>query len=172
MNKGHIVEEEAVVFERILPASPEKCWTFLTETSRLAEWYGDGAIEPGEGGKVNFMSGHIRGVVTGWRPGQFLAYTWNVFAPGEPASSSEGQKYSNWPVSYLEFALAADGPNTKLTLTHRPIFKAVQPQTMMGWHTFLDMLDAGVRGAPVEPRDTYMQKNAATYGVDLNNLKR
>ena len=99
MNKGHLVAEEAVVFERTLPASPEKCWAFLTETSRLAEWYGDGAIEPREGGKVNFMSGHIRGVVTGWRPGQFLAYTWNVFAPGE--------NVSGWPVSYLEFALAS-----------------------------------------------------------------
>jgi len=164
MNKGHVVEEAAIVFERTLPASPEKCWAFLTETSRLTEWYGDGAIEPGEGGAVNFMSGHIRGVVTGWRPGQFLAHTWNVFAPGE--------NVSNWPVSYLEFALTADGQNTKLTLTHRPIFKAVQPQTLMGWHTFLDMLDAGVGGAAVGPRDDYMKKNAAIYGVDLNNLKR
>lgn len=164
MNKGHVVEEAAVVFERILPASPEKCWAFLTEPQRLTEWYGEGAIEPHEGGKVNFMNGHIRGVVTGWRPGKFFAHTWNVFAPGETVSA--------WPVSYLEFALAAEGENTKLTLTHRPIFKAVQPQTMMGWHTFLDMLDAGISGADVAPRDTYMQKNAATYGVDLNNLKR
>ena len=164
MNKGHVVEEGAVVFERILPASPEKCWTFLTETARLTEWYGEGTIEPREGGKVNFMNGHIRGVVTGWQPGKFFAHTWNVFAPGETASG--------WPVSYLEFALAAEGENTKLTLTHRPIFKAVQLQTMMGWHTFLDMLDAGLRGAAVGLRDTYMQKNAVLYGVDLNNLKR
>lgn len=164
MNNGHVVEEGAVVFERILPASPEKCWSFLTETARLTEWYGDGVIEPHEGGKVNFMNGHIRGVVTGWRPGKFFAHTWNVFSPGETVSA--------WPVSYLEFVLAAEGENTKLTLTHRPILKAVQPQTMMGWHTFLDMLDAGLRGASVGPRDSYMQKNAAAYGVDLNNLKR
>lgn len=164
MNKGHVIEEGAVVFERILPASPEKSWTFLTETARLTEWYGEGTIEPREGGKVSFMNGHIRGVVTGWQPGKFFAHTWNVFSPGETASA--------WPVSYLEFALAAEGENTKLTLTHRPIFKAVQPQTMMGWHTFLDMLDTGLRGAAVGPRDGYMQKNAAVYGVDLNNLKR
>lgn len=164
MNKGLVVEEEAAMFERILPASPEKCWAFLTETARLTEWYGEGVIEPGEGGKVNFMNGHIRGVVTGWRPREFFAHTWNVFSPGETVSG--------WPVSYLEFALAADGQQTKLILTHRPILKAVRNQTLMGWHTFLDMLDAGVRGAPVEARGIYMQKNAALYGVDLNNLKR
>lgn len=164
MNKGHVVEEAAILFERILPASPEKCWAFLTETARLAEWYGEGAIEPGEGGKVHFMNGHIRGVVTGWRPREFFAHTWNVFSPGEAVSG--------WPVSYLEFALAADGQDTKLILTHRPILKAVQNQTLMGWHTFLDMLDAGVRGAAVGRRDAHMQKNAAIYGVDLNNLKR
>ena len=48
----------------------------------------------------------------------------------------------------------------------------MQPQTMMGWHTFLDMLEAGMRGETIGPRDGYMQKNATLYGVDLNNLKR
>lgn len=164
MSKGHIVEEAAVVFERTLPAQMEKAWFFLTETPRLTEWYGEGVIEPREGGKVELMGGHIRGVVTGWRPGQFLAYTWNVFSPGETVS--------RWPVSYLEFALAADGANTKLILTHRPIPKAMQPQTMMGWHTFFDMLDAAARGEPVGTMTAIMQKNAALYGVDLDNLKR
>ncbi|HEY2837168.1 MAG TPA: SRPBCC domain-containing protein [Rhizomicrobium sp.] len=164
MNKGHVVEEAAVRFERVLPASVEKAWSFLTETQRLTEWYGEGVIEPREGGKVELMGGHIRGVVTGWRPGQFLAYTWNVFSPGETVS--------RWPVSYLEFLLAADGTNTKLILTHRPIPKAVQPQTMMGWHTFLDMLATATRGEPVGPMNATMQKNAALYSVDLDNLKR
>lgn len=164
MNRGHVVEEAAIIFERILPASPERAWSFLTETGRLPEWYGQGVIDPREGGKVELMGGHIRGVVTGWRPGKFLAYTWNVFSPGETVSA--------WPVSYLEFALAPEGQGTKLTLTHRPIIKAVQPQTLMGWHTYLDLLDAGVRGEAVPARDARMQVNAALYGVDFNNLKR
>jgi uncharacterized protein YndB with AHSA1/START domain len=164
MNEGRVVEEAAIVFERILLAPVEKAWALLTETARLTEWYGEGVIEPREGGKVTLMGGHIRGVVTGWRPMQFFANSWNVFSPGETVSA--------WPVSYLEFALAPEGAGTKLTLTHRPIFKAVQPQTMMGWHSFLDMVDAAARGEPVAPRDTYMQKNAVLYGVDLDNLKR
>ena len=84
--------------------------------------------------RVSLMGGHIRGVVTGWRPQKFLGYTWNVFSPGETES--------RWPVSYLEFIL--DG--SRLTLIHRPIPQAMQNQTMMGWHTMLDLIEAGLRG--------------------------
>ena len=164
MSKGRVIAEAAVQFERLLPATPEKAWTFLTEPIRVAEWYGEGVIEPREGGKVELMGGHIQGVVTGWRPNQFFAHTWNVFSPG--------QSVSEWPVSYLEFALAPEGEETRLTLTHRPILARMQPQTMMGWHTFLDMLEAGIKGEAIGPRDRHMQRNAALYGVDLNNLQR
>ena len=164
MSKGQVIAEAAVQFERLLSASTDKVWAFLTEPARIAEWYGEGVIEPREGGKVEFMGGHIKGVVTGWRPNQFFAHTWNVFSPGESVSG--------WPVSYLEFALAPEGDKTKLILTHRPIMTRVQPQTMMGWHTFLDMLETGIAGKTISPRDHYMQKNAALYGVDLNNLQR
>ncbi|MES2254907.1 MAG: SRPBCC domain-containing protein [Pseudomonadota bacterium] len=164
MSKGQVLEEAAIMFERDLPASPEISWSFLTETARLTEWYGEGVIEQREGGAVTLMGGHIRGVVTGWRPGRFFAHTWNVFDPGENISA--------WPVSYLEFTLEAQGSGTRLVLIHRPIPKAMQPQTMMGWQTYLDMLETAVRGQPVSPRGAYMQKNAALYGVDLNNLKR
>jgi uncharacterized protein YndB with AHSA1/START domain len=164
MSKGRVIEEAAILFERTLPASPAKTWAFLTEPARLPEWYGEGIIEPREGGKVELMGGHIRGVITGWRPKQFLAYTWNAFSPGETVSA--------WSVTYLEFALAPDGAATRLALTHRPIPGRMQPQTMMGWHAFLDMLERRARGEKVQARGTYMQNNATLYGVDLNNLQR
>jgi hypothetical protein len=37
---------------------------------------------------------------------------------------------------------------------------------------FLDMLGTSMRGEPTEPRQVYMQRNAARYGVDLANLAR
>ena len=162
MNKGEIVEEAAVVFERTLPAAVEKAWSFLTNTARLPEWHGEGAIEPREGGKVALMGGHIRGVVTGWRPRQFLAYSWNVFQPGETVSA--------WPDSYLEFALEQSGAGTALTLIHRPIPGAMQPQTAMGWQSYLDLIEAGLKGE-FPRRSDLMSKNAALYGVDLHKLK-
>jgi uncharacterized protein YndB with AHSA1/START domain len=164
MSKGQVIAEAAIRFERLLPALPQKVWTFLTEPVRVGEWYGEGVIEPREGGRIEFMGGHIRGVVTGWRPCEFFAHTWNVYSPGETVSG--------WPVSYLEFALAPQGIETRLVLTHRPVMPRMQPQTMMGWHTFLDMLETGIKGEAAGPRGSYMQKNAALYGVDLNNLQR
>jgi uncharacterized protein YndB with AHSA1/START domain len=169
--KGEIIPESAVRFVRDFDASPEKIWAFLTESGRLPEWYGDGVIEPREGGAVRLMSGHIRGVVTGWRPQEFLAYTWNVFQPREAsASSSEaaGQtKISAWPISYLEFTLVG----SRLTLIHRPIPEAMQNQTAMGWHTMLDLIEAGLKG-DFPKRSDLFPRNAALYGVDINALKR
>jgi uncharacterized protein YndB with AHSA1/START domain len=156
--KGEIIAESAVRFVRALDAPPEKIWDFLTESPLLPEWYGEGRIEPREGGTVSLMGGHIRGVVTGWRPQKFLAYTWNVFDPGETIS--------RFPMSYLEFTL--DG--SRLTLIHRPIPDAMQGQTMMGWHTMLDLIEAGLRGEFPKRSDLFA-KNAALYGVDTSKLK-
>ncbi|MDB5736230.1 MAG: putative activator of Hsp90 ATPase ue 1-like [Alphaproteobacteria bacterium] len=160
--KGEIVAESAVRFVRVLPGPIDKAWAFLTETSRLAEWYGEGRIEPREGGAVSLMGGHVRGVVTGWRPQEFLAYTWNVFAPGEAVS--------RFPVSYLEFTLAAEGKAVRLTLTHRPIPQPMQNQTAMGWHTMLDLVEAGLNDEFPKRADIF-PTNAALYGVDMNNLR-
>ncbi len=156
--KGEVIPENAVRFVRDFDAPPEEVWAFLTESNRLPEWYGDGRIEPREGGAVSLLCGHIRGVVTGWRPQKFLAYTWNVSQPGEDAS--------RWPISYLEFSL--DG--SRLTLVHRPIPEAMQNQTMMGWHTMLDLISAGLRGEYPKRSDLF-PSNAALYGVDMAKLK-
>ena len=159
MSKGEVVPESAVRFVRDLDASPSMVWAFLTESGRLPEWYGEGSIEPREGGRVSLMGGHIRGVVTGWRPEKFLGYTWNVFQPGEEVSA--------WPISYLEFTLE----DSRLILLHRPIPKTVQNQTMMGWHTMLDLLAEGLKGEYPKRSDLF-PKNAALYGVDMNALKK
>ena len=156
--KGEIIADSAVRFVRNFNATPQDIWAFLTDSSKLPEWYGEGSIEPREGGAVSLMGGHVRGVVTGWRPQKFLGYTWNVFSPGETQSS--------FPISYLEFTL--EGP--QLTLIHRPIPDAMQNQTMMGWHTMLDLIDAGL-GGEFPRRSDIFPKNVERYGVDLQKLK-
>jgi len=186
--KGEVIPESAVRFVRHFhspfglrsegaataasPASPDgrgrggsvaRVWQFLTDAALLPEWYGDGSIEPREGGRVTLMGGHIRGVVTAWRPEKLLGYTWNVFAPGETVSQ--------WPISYIELALEPADGGTSLTLTHRPIPEAMQKQTTMGWHTMLDLIEAGLRGEFPKRSDLF-QKNAALYGVDLQKLPK
>jgi len=160
--KGEIIPESAVRFVRTLPAPVSKAWAFLTDAALLPEWYGAETIEPREGGAVTLMGGHIRGVVTAWRPEKFLGYTWNVFAPGETVSQ--------WPVSYIEIALELSDDGTRLTLTHRPIPEPMQNQTAMGWHTYLDLIGFALIDEFPKRSDVF-PRNAALYGVDINNLK-
>ena len=161
---GEMGTAPLVRFERRLSGPIERVWEFLTNPARLPAWFGNGTIEPRAGGAVYLMDGHIRGVVTQWDPPRKLAYSWNVFNPGEDRS--------DYPESYLTITLEPAGDDVLLTLTHLPVLERFEKQNAMGWHTYLDMLSAAVRGGPVEDRPAYMKRNAALYGVDLNNLAR
>src|SRR5262249_31176395 len=134
---GNFFKAEAVRFERVLPRAPQNIWELLTLPERLPGWYGTGAMEPYPGGVVNFMDGHVRGIVTQWQPPKKLVYTWNVFSSGETESS--------FPESYVTFELSAQGSDTWLLLMHFPVLERFVKQNAMGWHTFLDMLEAAAR---------------------------
>jgi len=153
-----------VRFERPIAATPDEVWSVLTDIRRLPGWYGKGVIEPRVGGRVELMGGHIRGTVTRQRPPHQLAYTWNVYSPGERESA--------FPESYLTLELAPKEGGTLLTLTHLPVLEPFVKLNAMGWHTFLDMIDAASRGATVEPREAYMKRNAERYGVDISRLPK
>ena len=150
-----------VRFERLLPGPVEHAWRVLTEANLLPGWYGEGHIEPRIGGTVSLMGGHIRGTVTQCLPPQRLTYSWNVFNPGDEVSP--------YPESYLTLELKPAGGDTALTLTHLPVLERFVKLNAMGWHTYLDMVAAALRGEPVAARDAYMTRNAKTYGIDLAN---
>lgn len=169
--KAHVMSEDGqlkrvgmVEFERVLPGPIERVWEFLTDPKRLPSWFGEGTIEPRAGGVVRLMGDHFRGIVTQWKPPRRLIYSINVFNPSETESQ--------YPESYLSQDLALRGNDVVLTLRHVPVLERFEKQDAMGWHTFLDMLSAGLRDDPIEPRMSYMQRNAARYGVDLANLAR
>jgi uncharacterized protein YndB with AHSA1/START domain len=155
---GQLIKETTVRFDRTFPGTIERVWKHLTAGEHLAVWLGAGTIEPRVGGAVNIFDGHIRGVVTQWKSPHLLAYTWNVFMPGETES--------RFPESYLTWELKPSGDDVLLTLTHRPMLDGFEAQTMMGWHTFLEMLSARLRGEQPEPRETIMERNRLRYGVE------
>ena len=162
---GELIRVPAVRFERQLPGPIERVWAHLTDPSLTPGWYDAGSlIEPREGGAVALNGGHIRGVVTQWRPPRKFAHTWNVFAPGETVSA--------YPESYLVLELEPEGGQVRLQLTHLPVLERFEPQNAMGWATFLDIVEAAARGEPALPRRTYIERNAGLYGVDLRNLAR
>lgn len=167
-NKGQMSSVACVTFVRTLPGPIERVWSFIAQTDRLPAWFGsESSIEPRQGGRVSLMGGHIRGVVTQWQPPKKLVYTWNVFGPDDPPDAA-----SAYPESYPTFALESRGSEVLLTFTHFPVLERFTAQNAMGWHTMLDILDAALRGEKVEERPVNMKKNAALYGVDLNNLTR
>jgi uncharacterized protein YndB with AHSA1/START domain len=152
-------------FRRALPGPTQRVWAHLTDPDQLSGWYDAGSvIEPREGGAVSLNGGHIRGVVTAWRPHARFAHSWNVFGPGETVSP--------YPESYLTLELAEAGRGVELTLTHFPVLARFEAQTAMGWATFLDILEDTLTGRPVGPRRVYMERNARLYGVDLEALAR
>jgi len=161
---ARLTKVAVVSFERVLPGPIERVWEFLTDVERLPSWFGEGTIEPRAGGAVYLLGGHVRGVVTQWRPPRRLAYTWNVFNPGESESG--------YPESYLSLELEPRGEDVLLRLTHLPVLERFEKQNAMGWHTFLDLLAAALRGDPQQSREACMKRNAARYGVDLSNLAR
>lgn len=162
---GEMFRAPGVRFWRRLPGPIERVWAHLTDPARLGGWYdASSVIEPREGGAVRLNDGHIRGVVTQWRPPVKFAHTWNVFGPGESVSA--------FPESYLTLELAAEEAEVALTLIHLPVLDRFEPQNAMGWATFLDILDDTVNGRSVQPRRAYMERNAGLYGVDLGALQR
>jgi hypothetical protein len=72
----------------------------------------------------------------------------------------------------LSFTLEQVETGVLLRLSHVPILDQFEKQNAMGWHTYLDMLGAALNGQRIEDRGTYMKKNAAIYGVDMNKLAR
>ncbi len=167
-DKGESSRVLSATFDRLLPGPIERVWEHLTVPAKLKAWFGeDSTIEPRLGGRVHLMGGHIRGTVTQWRPPHVLAYTWNVFGPGDNEDA-----VSAFPESYLTLMLEPRGKDVMLRLKHLPVLDRFEQQNKMGWHTFLDILTAALKDEEIKPRPEYMKKNAAIYEVDLANLQR
>jgi uncharacterized protein YndB with AHSA1/START domain len=165
--KGEVSNVACLTFTRLLPGPIDKVWDHLTNTKLLPSWFGDDSyIEPRVGGRVQLMGGHIRGIVTQWRPPTKLIYTWNVFEPDDPLDSD-----SKYPESYPTFELQGLVDGVLLTFKHFPVTDRFVPQSAMGWHSMIDILDAVLRGREEPSRVDLTQKNAKIYGVDLDNIQ-
>jgi len=158
-------EPGTVRLERMLPASVETVWAFLTDSEKRGTWLAVGEMELKVGGKVQHVFDHSKlsptpetvpekyahygcetellGTITAITPMRLLAYTWD-----------EGDA----PDSEVTFELEPQGDLTRLTVTHRKLFN---PDTMRGvaagWHVHVGiMIDVLSGETPAPFWQTYM----------------
>ncbi|MEK7405121.1 MAG: SRPBCC family protein [Acidobacteriota bacterium] len=144
-----IIDAQTIRFERLLPASIERAWDYLTKPERLRGWLAESEMDLRAGGHVElcFDVGEvpdrakagavIRGVVTRIEPPRALAYTWTDTRAV--------------PDSEVTFELDAPAQDVLLVLTHRRLPPPVLPNCAAGWHTHLGILLKRLRGEEPEP---------------------
>lgn len=152
---GIVTAPGTVRLERLLPGSPERIWTYLTDSEKRGKWLAPGEMELRVGGRVtlNFLHadlssekevpgkykglecGHtMHGTITRCEPPRVLAYTW-----AHPADSE------------VTFELFPRGDKTLLVITHvRLGERGSMLNVAAGWHTHVGILEDQLMGA--EPR--------------------
>jgi uncharacterized protein (TIGR00369 family) len=128
---GVFVDTHTLRFERRLPGSIERAWSYLVEPELLDIWFARGEIEPRVGGAVVIHHEEkipnvppARGVVTVWDPPRRLAYTWT-----EHSTESE-----------VSFELSPIAGGVQLVLVHRILPFGEESEFGGGWHAILDAL--------------------------------
>lgn len=162
-----------VTLIRLLPASVERVWSFLTDSEKRGRWLAAGELEPRVGGRVelNFhhaslsaektpppkyaelTCGHqLVGRVTKYDAPRVLAYTW----PGEAAPSE------------VTFTLTDEGGQTRLVITHTKLGELeAQTSVAAGWHVHVAVLLAELEGREPPPFWSTHEKLEQEYGRRL-----
>ena len=155
---GTVTEAGAVRFERLLPATPERVWDYLTDAELRGKWFAAGPIElrPGGGLTLVFRNADLspddeevpekfrkyegfesKGEVVRAEPPRLLVFDWIE----EPGRSTE-----------VSFELEPRGEQTLLILTHRRLSShAATVDVSGGWHLHLDVLEDILSGRRPRP---------------------
>lgn len=145
---GELIDPVSLRIERMLPGPIERIWSYLTDSDLRAQWLARGDMDLNPGGKVEFV----------WRNGELS---------GRPEERPEGVSEEGrmtceilraepsrllvfgWGSSGSEvtFELEPQGPEVKLTVTHRRLpDRANLLGVSAGWHAHLEFLVARLNG--------------------------
>ncbi|MBO9330304.1 ATPase [Achromobacter xylosoxidans] len=168
---GVVLDPTSIRFIRILPASVEEVWAFLTESEKRGRWLASGDMELREGGGVTLRFVHAdlssvaepvpeaykpyadgvttQGVITRCEPPRLLAFTWGG-SPGHP--------------SEVTFELSPQDQGTRLVLTHRKLgSRGDMVDVAGGWHVHLGVLSARIAGREPGPFWSVLGRVEAEY---------
>lgn len=155
---GIVTEAGAIRFERLLPGSIDTIWAYLTESDKRRLWLASGPMELEPDGEFELvwrnseLTGHddpppehyadhaefrMKGRIIRAEPPRLLVQSWN-----EPDGT----------VSQVSFALAEQGDQVLLTLTHSRIpTRRLMVGVAGGWHIHLAILQAKLEGREPPP---------------------
>jgi len=136
-----MIEDDAVVHEVELAASPEEVFRMFVDPARLVRWIGISAeLEPRPGGRFRFEiepGQYCEGEYVTLDPPRALEMTWGWTAP-----------FFDLPpgASRVRVELTPTAGGTRLRLTHDRLPGEIQLLHDEGWAAFLDRLAAVLAG--------------------------
>ncbi len=149
---GALVEPATLKIERLLPGPIDRVWAYLTQSDLRRQWLASGEMkpEPGSTFALTWRNDELDDPSTDPRPD----------TPGHHTQQSRMVAFEpphrlayHWEnVGDVEFTLAEDGANVRLTLIHRRIpDRSTLLGVSSGWHAHLDFLAARLDGTPMAP---------------------
>lgn len=135
-----------LVLVRHVPAARAEVWRHLTESERLAAWFGTYTGDP--------ASGTVQVTMTA-EPGDDVAseYTIHACTPQELLTVSSAAGEGTWRLS-LELADGAGG-GTRVALRHHDVPREMVENIGPGWEWYLDRLTGAVTGDDVPGMDVW-----------------
>lgn len=164
---GEIIAPGTIRFERSLPGTVEKVWSYLTESEKRGKWLAKGEMELFEGGQVHLHflhqelspapdtipekyrdmkdGHHFTGRMLKVQPPHLLSFTWE-----------DG--------SEVTMELTPQGDRVLLVLTHRKLEDNAKTRSSVGggWHTHLAILVANLEGTVPPP---FWKTHLAVEGI-------
>lgn len=144
---AELIEPGVIRLQRLLPASAEKVWEYLTDSEKRGQWLASGEMDLRVSGLVHLNFDHSTlsedddpipekycsmkngasqtGRITALEPKKLLRFTWESVA--EDASE-------------VTFALEEEGAKTLLTITHRRLPEEQFVSVCSGWHAHTNIL--------------------------------
>lgn len=150
---------DMVRFERLLPASPQHVWAWLTEADRRAAWLAGGELPVREGELFALHFEHARlsadeePVPERFRDmadGHSSSHVLLRFEPPHLLQCSWGEEDGARP-SEATFELTEEDGQTRLTVTHTLLERDAIARVAAGWHSHLAVLADRLAGVPPRP---------------------
>ncbi|HEX2560740.1 SRPBCC family protein [Phenylobacterium sp.] len=149
-------EGVTLVFRRRYAKPLAKVWAAVTDAERLSAWFTPTTIERLEvGGRMEIYFPLLKqdstATIVTLEPMRAFAWAWHE------------ADYD----TLVRFDLAPDGDGCRLTLTHSGLRPEDGPETLGGWHAYLEALEAALEGL-ASPRDFLARWKAALplYGAE------